>query len=213
MNFFLPCIRLFCCNRTPPSTLTDYYFDPKLVGSGAPVFEAHKIQNKVSETEFLEIREATIKAAGGSLKTTRIAYLLSVIFAVLCFLAGVVLYAIHEIDPSKLPSIDFPLWIKIVAFILPNVILQCFCKFSMSRTCKIIKQFFDVQNEQVYSARGINWLTRGTLLYIHVKIVDSELQAYPKYINNSQLGKAGNAPNFDYMNQSSNKEVLLQPFK
>lgn len=73
----------------------------------------------------------------------------------------------------------------------------------MNKTCKILKEFFDVQNEEVYAARGVNWLTCGTVLYMRLTIVDSELQAFPKYVENGQMNTSKN----------SNKEVLLKAFK
>ncbi len=212
MNLLMPCIRIAFCDCIKKSTDTDYYVDPKLFSLFKPKFEPEKIQNKVSESEFMGIRNQLGNAGGGWFTASKVNYILTMIHAVLClgvFLAQVIAKKFYDKEILEISTA-----IKITCLILPNIILQISMKIFMKKACIGIQKFFDSKNEEIYAERGINWLTCGTLIFIHLKIVgeDTELQGFGEYSNNNQilLGTSGNNMNaFEMINKNSNREILL----
>jgi len=216
MNFVLPLIQVLCCNRIPRSTLTDYFLDPKIMTSGKLYFDPAFVYFKISDQEFLEMRELMIQVSGKRLKISKVAYYLMLTYAYLSFLSGLVLVLLHFLNPESPRARDTPWLIKIAAFLVPNVALQCYWKYSMRKTCENIEKLFEEQNEQVYAAKGLNWLIHGSLLYIHLKIINQERQDFmfePSKVNQSldisQSKKKTSATILDEQQRNSNTQGLL----
>ena len=206
MNPFMTCVRCLCGKRVPKSTYTDYYFDPKVVLFGTPVFDPKKVQNKISEQEFPKMREAMIREGGNWLIAAKILFVLVLIYSIVGAVAGI-------LSISKVFDMFFGT--QALIFMMPSIILQMIWIFCGWKARNKIRDLFDWQNERYYTARGVNWLTCGTLLFIHVKITekDAELQEFKEYSNNSVLlmGTSGNNMSaFETINKNSNREILLK---
>lgn len=218
MNFIMPCVQAFFCNCLKKSTDTDYYVDPKLLSFRKPVFEPEKIQNKVTESEFMEIRNEIANAGGKWWTSTKFVYIFMIIHAVLCFAAYFGKLIASAIFDKRIEALEVSTVVNITCLMLPNIISQICMKIFMKKACIGVQKFFDAKNEEIYTARGINWLTCGTLLFIHVKILETEteLKEFGEYCNNSLLlmGTSGNNMSaFETINKNSNKEILLKKYQ
>ena len=40
----------------------------------------------------------------------------------------------------------------------------------------LVQRFFDAKNQEIYTARGVHWLTWGPLVFIHIKIIEDETE-------------------------------------
>jgi len=178
--------------------------------SGKPFFETDKIKNKVSEVEFLEMRREMIKAGGKWLLTARVTYILMLIHAVLSFLAWTTNLVLVLILDKRIESLEVSTIVKIAVLIAPNIVFQIGLKFFMYKTCREIKKILDYKNEEVYKERGINWLTCGTLVYIQIKIVDTELQCFDEYLNTSGGFGMEKSSAFETIKKNPNREILLK---
>ena len=173
MNCFMSCIQFMICKRTPKATEKDYYVDPKIMLLGKPYFEPHKIQNKISEAEFLEMRKKMIIAGGGFLSAAKFFFVLTVLYALACTVVGIGLAVYQRAIIDDPDDFEVPLWVNIAVLVLPNILFQLFWIISGAVAAKRLRRFFDEQNQKVYSARGINWTSKGgALMYIHIKIVN-----------------------------------------
>jgi hypothetical protein len=197
------------CRRTPKATPTDYYVDPKIMLCGTPHFEPHKTQNKVSESEFHGMREAMIRAGGGWRKAAKFFFVIALIYSHLwtLFSIGWLIYNFIVSDVEKGKSIlNIPWWLSIIVLTVPHIVLQALWIIAMKKTSQRIADLFERENRDVYGAKGINWLTCRHLMYIRIHMVgsvDSEMQAFAKSTQPSQVGKSGKK------DKNTNKEVLL----
>lgn len=208
MKNISPCFKMFFCNRIPRSTETDYYFDPKIMTLGTPNFEPYKIQYKISEQEFQEMRIEMIKAGGSKLKKTKIIYLVTISYSILC-LASWIFQLIF--------GFQVPVWIGIVMTVIPNMVLQFYWKSCMVKSCEGIARLFDRQNEGIYAARGLHWRTCYTLVYIHIRVLDSELQVLNEAREALKLRDEKTASvtieEVKNIGNNWNKEVLLKHYQ
>jgi len=151
-----------------------------------------------------------IKAGGKWLQTARITYILMLIHAVLSFLAWTANLVLVLILDKRIESLEVSTVVKIAVLIAPNIIFQLSLKFFMYKTCKEIKKILDIKNEEVYKEKGLSWLTCGTLIYIQIKIVDTELQCFDEYLNTSGGFGMERSSAFETFKKNPNREILLQ---
>ena len=201
MNFIMPCIQLFCCNRVPNSTKTDYYLDPKIMTKGEPIFKPKKVQNKITEDEFLEMRKEMIEAGGEDLKRAITIYKILTIYAITCFMTWVVLTIFEIIDRENAEKYDVPMVVGILTTAVPNIVLQCKWKSAMKKSCKNITEMFEQKNLTVYLRRNIQWLMKNTLVYVQIKLIDPEDQQQP-----DADGKTGQS----FSSQKSEKKAVVE---
>lgn len=175
MNCMMKFIQLMCCKRTPKATSNDYYIDPKLMLLGTPQFDSSKVGNKISEHEFLRMREAMIKEGGGWLKGAKIFFILVALYSLGCTAFGLGSVILKVASPDT--DFEIPIVVNIVVMVLPNIILQMIWIFCVWKARNLIRDFLDWQNDSVYAARGINWLTCNTLMYIHIKVWNADSHA------------------------------------
>jgi len=168
----MPCIQLFCCNRVPKSTKTDYYIDPKILTRGEPKFIPAKIDNKISELEFQDMRKEIFHAGGADLKRAMLIYKILLVYVVICFMIWVGQAIFAAVDTEKIKEHKIPFIVVFCCTAVPNITLDCKWKAAMKRACKNINQLFEQKNQEVYSKRGVQWLMHNTLVYVHLKLVD-----------------------------------------
>ena len=163
------CLRLLCCSGIPKSTLSDYYFDPRVATFGVRRFQPEKTRNIVSDDDFDDMREEMMIAGGTSRKMARLCYFLIWAFALVClvwFIVRIVLSATGTHSFSKVLIIA-----SIVVTIVVNIALNMIWILCMRRAAGNIQVMFEKKNKGVYSTRGIYWSTNKTLAYIHIRIV------------------------------------------
>ena len=201
--------------QVPPSTYQDYYLDPKIMTLGEPSFEPSKVSYKISELKFLQMRQDMINIGGEKLKRTKAIYLLLVAFTVLGFLACLVELGLAFFFYKELEEyFKITLIVDLVGLVIPNIILQIYWRRSMKKTCAVIEEYFYLQNKDIYSVVGINWVTCGTLLYINIKLVDkeTELRSFEEFSNSTRLSRLRKAEKnlaVETRKDNSNKEILL----
>ena len=209
MNKVMHYIQWFLRVSIPKSTATDYYFDPKIMTIGEPEFDPIQIRYKVSELKYLELREEMIKVGNGRLKRTKSIYLFLVAFTLLCLLAWIAQFVLIVIFQMGSTPVKILLIINVAGLLIPNLALQCYWRVSMKKTCNLLEELFEAKNSEIYRAKGVNWLTCGTLVYIHIQMMDTELQAFGEYANTS-LDRSSSA--FETIKKNPNREVLLNNF-
>lgn len=153
-----------------------------------------------------------INAGGERLKKTKRIYLIMVIYALLCFIGWLFQIIFQLIFPAK--NLQTPMAISIIITVIPNMVLQCYWKSSMLKTCEGIAKLFDRENKGIYAARGINWQTCYTLVFIHIRILDSELEeVYEGESNKTRKTLTENIITIDDVKSIENKEILLKYFQ
>lgn len=160
MNPFMSCIRCICGKRVPKATYTDYYLDPKVMLFGTPDFDSKKVQNKISEQEFGKMREAMIREGGNWLIAAKILFVSVLIYSIVGAVVGII---------RIIGILDMSFLTQALIFIGPNIIQQWIWVFCVWKARNKIRDLFDWQNEKYYAARGVNWLTCNTLMYIHIR--------------------------------------------
>lgn len=170
MSSLLRYMRIFLFIRVPKSTKKDYYFDPKIMTLGDLDFESEKAQSKITDLEFLQMRQEIINLCGDTLRWTKNIYLFLMAFTFICFMAWIVQLVYATIDLIKGDSFTFSWLINVVCLLIPNICLQCYWRGLMNEVCGMISLLFEKQNQMKFNAKGINWATCGTLVYIRVKI-------------------------------------------
>ena len=209
MNCLMSAVQCCFCKRTPKATGTDYYFDPKIMLLGTPNFEPHKLQNKVSEREFHEMRRAMKEAGGCWLSSAKFFFVFFFLYSQSCAIFGLG-SGIYNIIASEDKKLNIPMIVNIVVMLVPNIVLQFLWILSTCKAVKILNAFFERQNHNVQSAKGVNWLMCGNLMYIRIKIVDSEMHAFGKSIGNgSQVGSGGKSVKDG---KTANREILLKKY-
>jgi len=198
------------CKRTPKATGTDYYFDPKIMLLGTPNFEPHKLQNKVSESEFYEMRKAMKEAGGCWLASAKFFFVIFFLYSQSCGLFGLG-FIIYNLIASEDNKLSLSMTVNIAVLMVPNMVLQFFWILSMCKAVKILNAFFERQNQALHLSKGINWLMCGNLMYIRIKIMDSEMNAFGKSSigNGSQVGSGGKSVKDG---KTANKEILLKKY-
>ena len=209
MKNIMPCVKVLFCNRIPKSSKSNYYLDPKIMTFGTPKFEPEKIQNKISEQEFHHMRALMINIGGEKLKKAKRIYFIMVAYAVLCFVGWLFQIIFQLIFPSK--NLQTSMAVSILVTVLPNMMLQCYWKSSMLKACEEIARLFDRENKRIYTARGINWQTCYTLIFIHIRILDSELESFDGDLK-GELEKMITIDKARNIENNSNKEILLKHF-
>ena len=193
------------CKKTPPATATEYYFDPKIMLLGTPIYEPEKIQNKVSDFDFVTMRRAMIQVGGGWLTATKIFFVLMIFYCIFCAVFGNVTMIMKLCGKP----LDISIAIQLLIMGVPNIIFQVAWLCCMVKSSKIIKKFFEEQNEKIYSFKGINWISYGHLMYIQIKILDSEMLDFEKAGKTSMSGQTGKS---EKAKKPSNKDILLKQY-
>ncbi len=211
-----PPIQVFCCNRIPKSTETEYYLDPKIMTSGHPNFEPHKIKHKISGQDFSEMRQKMIDAGDEPLKTAKLLYILIRIYAILCIVAGIGIVIFSLSFPDKVKNWKIPVLVNIGVLVIPSTFSQCYWKYSMLKACQKIEKMFEEQNEKVYSKKGVLWGIDTTLMYMRIKVIEG--MDFPEYysggdskMNLSLHSQSEKNIILEMMNHKvSNREILLK---
>ena len=203
----MPCIKFWFCDCIKTSTDTDYYVDPKLFSLRKPIFEPEKIQNKVSESEFLQMRSEMATAGGKWFTVAKVNYTLIILHATLCLLFFAAKMIARVFFDKKI--LEFSQVIQITGLTLPHITEQICMRIFMKKACVGVQKLFDSKNEEIYSARGVHWLACGTLVYIHIKIIEDETE-----LTKFSGGVSENNVNvFEVMNKNSNREILLKGYQ
>lgn len=223
MSSLLRYMRIFLFIRVPKSTKKDYYFDPKIMTLGEPDFDPERAQSKITELEFLQMREEIITLCGDALGWTKNIYLFLMAFTFICFMAWIFQLVLATIDFIKGDSFTFSWLINLVCLLIPNICLQCYWRGLMNEVCGMINLLFEKQNQQKFSEKGVNWSTCGTLVYIHVKIRSPkklQMKAMKVFAGENQTAKIDESQqkteititslnDFEAKQEKSNKEILL----
>jgi len=155
----------------------------------------------------MQMRNKLAAAGGGWFAASKVNYILTTIHATLCLLVFLAQLIAREFYDKTILEISTV--IQITCLVIPNIVFQICMKIFLKKACVGIQRFFDEKNQEIYTERGVNWLTCGTLVFIHLKIVGEDVEMEKLYGESSQLlvGTSGNN-----MNQNSNREVLLKKF-
>jgi len=210
MNCLMSVVQCCFCKRTPKATLTDYYFDPKIMLLGTPNFEPHKLQNKVSEREFYEMRKAMIEAGGCWLASAKFFFVFFFLYSQSCAIFGLG-SGVYNIMAAEDKRLNIPLVVNIAVMLIPNVILQFLWILSTCKAVKVLNGCFERENQSVHSAKGINWLMCGNLMYIRIKIVGAEMQTFAKPIGSGTQDGGGKSGK-DGKSSNTNREILLKKY-
>jgi len=216
LKFMTPPVQVFCCNRIPKSTETEYYLDPKIMTGGHPNFEPGKIKHKISGLEFSEMRQKMINAGDEPLKTAKLLFIIMRIYAILCIIAGIGILIFGLCFPEKVENWRIPLVINIGVLVIPSTFFQCYWKYSMQRACEKIEKVFEEQNEKVYSKKGVLWSIDKTLMYMRIKMIEGmDFQEYysggDSKMNLSLHSQSEKNMILEMMNHKvSNREILLK---
>ena len=150
-----------------------------------------------------------IEAGGFWLASNKFFFVFFFLYSQLCAIFGLG-SGIYNIIVAEGKRLNLPLIVNIAVMVIPNIVLQFLWILSVCKTVKVLNRFFERQNQSVYSAKGINWLMCGNLMYIRIKIVDSdsEMQVFAKSIGNrSQVGSGKSEKDGK---SSANREILLK---
>ncbi len=180
MNGLSSFIRCICNKRPPKATYTDYYFDPKVMLFGTPYFDPKQVQNKISEHEFTKMREAMIREGGWWLIASKVLLVSLIMFAVTAFVFNITTLILKWSKNDAYDKIKISFGMRILIFVLPNLLLQCIWIFCVWKARNRIRDLFDWQNEKYYASRGVNWQTCNTLMYIHIKFWSSKVKGPAK---------------------------------
>jgi len=175
-----------------------------------PIFEPEKIQNLVSESEFMQMRNELPNAGGKWFTAAKVNYALTIIHAILCLLFFAAKLIADKFFDEKI--FQWSKLVQIANLTLPNIILQICMNIFMKKACVGVQKFFDLKNEEIYTARGINWFTCGTLVYIHIRIIadESDLKKFDK--SQVLFGiSEGEIKAFEVTN--SNREILMKKYQ
>lgn len=195
MNCCMSCVQCLICKRTPKATGTEYYFDPKIMMLGTPNFEPHKLQNRVSMNEFMAMRHAMIEAGGSWLSAAKCFFVLMVLYCIACTIAGLATGVYKQVIADDPDDFNIPLWLNAAVFVAPNIIFQLCWIISVRKAGKLLERFFEWQNQRYYTARGINWISKGGLLmYIQIKIVKPATPETDNSQNNGQNHRVSQNP-------------------
>lgn len=219
MSYIMHYVQKVLLIRVPPSNESNYFIDPKIMTLGEPDFEPRKIDYKISELKFLQMRQDMINIGGERLKRTKSIYLLLVAFTVLGFMAclaelGLAFFFYKELEEY----FKITLIVDVVGLVIPNIILQIYWRHSMKKTCSAIEDYFYLQNKDIYSVVGINWVTCETLLYINIRLVDkeTELRSFEEFSNSTRLSRLRKAEKnlaIETKRDNSNREILLNNYQ
>ena len=127
---------------------------------GTPDFDPKQVSNKISEQEFGKMREAMIREGGNWLIAARILFTTVLIYSIVGAVIGLLRLA---------KVLDMSFVSQVVIFIVPNLIQQFIWIYCTWKARNKIRDLFDWQNEKYYAAKGVNWLTCNTLMYIHIR--------------------------------------------
>jgi len=143
--------------------------------SGDVVFNPQKVKNKVTEQEFFHIRQGMILSAGDDLRKARILYKTLYVFVILCFIVGLgqLVYGVR--DPDGYKENKVPMIVSLLVVGIPNIVLSCYWKSYMKKSCVSIAKYFEKQNASVWTARGVQLQIMNTLIYVKILILKPQV--------------------------------------
>ncbi len=175
VDFIMPALQLFCCNRIPNSKEADYFFDPKIMTDGKPIFEPEKIKNRISEKEFEEMRKEMVEAGGLELQKAKKFYKWLLIYVLFCFAIWITQIYFAMTSTQGFRALKTPIVISIICTAVPNMYLQCYWKYYMKKACANLTKLFEEKNQSVYASKSVQWYTRKTLMYVHIMVSDVKM--------------------------------------
>lgn len=171
-------IRVLGSLATPPSTPTDYYFDPKVMTLGTPKFDSNAVQGRVSAEEFIALRDKMIQAGGDELSKAKKAFyvmMFTMTALVIAFITKLVLvFGMGDYMTQNEYVIYF------VIFFIPNILVVCFWQSVAGDAAKKIQAMLNQENAQIYASRGIKWIISHHSKYVQVKITAGAKYAPPQ---------------------------------
>ena len=154
----------------PQSTENSYHFDPRIINAWAkPRFDPEKTKNRISNEEFLYLRDKVIQNGGSSIKIARFLWflrrLLLLVWLAIFTWRFILIFTdnSHEKSDLILQAVIYAVGI-LVLIILVRILGDYYAK----RGTRNIKTFLNQQNTILYNRRNLNWRIHPTCVFMQL---------------------------------------------